>query len=74
MQHSALQILQTNTRAPQNLQTAADVHSLVAVETDEHEIARIKMQCAAIKQNRNEIFAPTSETCQAHGKGCGAGG
>ena len=28
---AALQILQTNTRAPQNVQTAAEVHSLVAV-------------------------------------------
>ena len=37
-------------RAPQNLQSAAEVHSLVAVETDEHKIARIKMQCSAITQ------------------------
>ena len=47
---AALQVLQTSTRAPQNLQTAAEVHSLVAVETDEHDIARIKTQCAAVKQ------------------------
>ena len=47
---AALQILQTSVRAPQNTQTAAEVHSLVAVETDEHEIARIKMQCAAVRQ------------------------
>ena len=43
--------------APQNTQTAAEVHSLVAVETDEHEIARIKMQCAAVKQGTAK-FAP----------------
>ena len=47
---AALQILQSNTRAPQNIQTAAEVHSLVAVETDAHEIVRIKTQFAAIKQ------------------------
>ena len=69
---AALQILQTNTRAPQNVQTAAEVHSLVAVETDEHEIARVKMQCAAVQQTatKREIFlsiwrlsvwTPTSE-------------
>ena len=34
---AALQILQTNTRAPPNIQTAAEVHSLVAVDTDEQE-------------------------------------
>ena len=56
---AALQILQTNTRAPQNLQTAAEVHSLVVVESDEHEIARIEMQCVVDKANRNDIFAPT---------------
>ena len=38
---AALQILQTSARAPQNTQTAAEVHSLVAIDTDEHEIARI---------------------------------
>ena len=42
---AALQILQTSVRAPQNMQTAAEVHSQVAVDTDENEIARIKMQC-----------------------------
>ena len=47
---AALQILQTNTRAPQNSQTAAEVNSLVAVEADAHETTRIKAQCAAIKQ------------------------
>ena len=45
---AALQILQTGTRAPQNLQTAAEIHSLVAVEIDELETARIKAQCAVI--------------------------
>ena len=32
---AALQILQTNKCAPQNSQTAAEIHSLVAVEADE---------------------------------------
>ena len=32
---AGLQILQTNTCAPQNSQTAAEIHSLVAVEADE---------------------------------------
>ena len=45
---AAPQILQTSARGPQNMQTAAEVHSLVAVYTDEHEIARIKMQCSAV--------------------------
>ena len=54
---AALQILQTNTRAPPNIQTAGDVHSLVAVDTDEQEIARIKMRCAAITQAAVK-FAP----------------
>ena len=53
---AALQILQT--RAPQNLQTAAEVHSLVAVETDERDIVRIKTQCAAIKQAAAKISPP----------------
>ena len=54
---AALQILQTSVRAPQNTQTAAEVHSLVAVDTDEHEIARIKMPCAAVKQAASK-FTP----------------
>ena len=66
---AASQILQTNTRAPQNLQTAAEVHSLVAVETDEREIAQIKMQCAAIKQAAAIFKPPTSEIGQARGQG-----
>ena len=41
-------------RAPQNTQTASEVHSLVAVDTDEHEITRIKMQCAAVKREVGE--------------------
>ena len=49
---AASHILQTNTRAPPNIQTAAEVHSLVAVETDEQQIVRIKIQCAAIKKAR----------------------
>ena len=47
---AALQMLQNSARAPQNTQTAAEVHLLVALDTDEHEIARINMQCAAVKQ------------------------
>ena len=55
---ASLQILQTSVRAPQNLQTAAEVHSLVAVETDEHAIARIKVQRAAIKQAATKFSLP----------------
>ena len=47
---AASQILQANTRAPQNAQTAAEIHSLGVVEADGHGTARIKMQCAAIKK------------------------
>ena len=71
---AALHMLQTSVRAPQNMQTAAEVHSLVAVDTDEREIARIKMQCAAIKQAAAKLTPPTSETGQARGQGCCAGG
>ena len=66
---AALQILQTSVRAPQNTQTAAEVHSLVAIDTDEHEIARINMQCAAIKQTAAKFTLPP-----ANGQGCFAGG
>ena len=58
---SALKILQTNTRAPPNIHTAAEVHSLVAVDTDEREIARIKMQCAAIKQAAVKFSPPPAK-------------
>ena len=58
---AALQILQTNTRAPPNIQTAAEVHSLVAVDTDEREIARIKMQPAAIKQTASKFSPPPAK-------------
>ena len=58
---AASQILQTSTRTPQNLQTAAEVHSLFAVETDEHEIARIKMQCAAIEQTAAKFSPPPAK-------------
>ena len=66
---AALQILQTSVRVPQNTQTAAEVHSLVAVETDEHEIARLKIQAGCW-----EIRAPTSEVGETNGQGCCAGG
>ena len=52
--------------------TAAEVHSLVAVDTDEHEIARIKIQCAAVKQ-ACEIHAPTSDVDETNGQSCAGG-
>ena len=66
---AASQILQTSTRTPQNLHTAAEVHSLFAVETDEHEIALIKMRCAVIEQT-----AAKFSLGEANGQGCRAGG
>ena len=48
-------------RAPQNLQAAAEVHSLAAVETDEHEIAPSKTQCAAIKQAAAKFSPPPAK-------------
>ena len=58
---AALQILQTNTRAPQNRQTAAEVHSLVAVDTDDHKRVKIKMQCAAVKQAAAKFALPPAK-------------
>ena len=58
---AALQIRQTSVRTAQNTQTAAEVHSLVAVDTDEHEIARIKMQCAAVKQAAAKFTRPPAK-------------
>ena len=58
---AAVQILQTSVRAPQNTQTAAEVHSLVAVDTDEHEIARINMQCAAVKLAAAKFSLPPAK-------------
>ena len=71
---AALQILQTSVRVPQNTQTAAEVHSLVAVETDEHEIARLKMQCASVKQAAAKFAPATSEVGERNDQGCCAGG
>ena len=71
---AALQILQTNTRAPPNIQTAAEVHSLFAVDTDEQQIVRIKMQCAAIKQAAANFSPPTSEAGEAYDQRCCASG
>ena len=71
---AAWRILQANTRAPQNSQTAADIHSLVAVEADELETARITVQCAAIKQGEVKHSPSTGKTGQAHGEGSRAGG
>ena len=66
---AALQILQTSARAPQNLQAAAEVHSLVAVETDEQEIARIKMQCAAITQAAAKFSPPQAKMVKRMARG-----
>ena len=66
---AALQILQTSTRAPQNLQTAAEIHSLVDVETDEHEIARYKTQCAAIKQAATKLSLPPAKLVKRMARG-----
>ena len=71
---AAVQILQTSTRAPQNLLTAADIHLLVAVETDEREIAPVQKQCVAIKQAATKLSPPTSKTGKAYGQGCCIGG
>ena len=72
---AALQILQTSVRAPQNTQTAAEVHSLVAVNTDEHEIARINMQCAAGQAGllRNSR-PPPAKVGETNGQESSAGG
>ena len=56
-------------RAPQNTQTAAEVHSLVAVATDEQEIARIKMQCAAIKQAAAKFSLPPAKMVKRMARG-----
>ena len=66
---AALQILQANTRAPPNIQTAAEVHSLVAVDTDEWETARIKMQCAAIKQAAVKFLPPPAKLVKRMARG-----
>ena len=55
---AALQILQTNARAPQIRQTA-EVHSLVAVDAGDQETLKVEMQCAAVKQAAAK-FAPPS--------------
>ena len=52
----ASQILQTSVRAPQNTQTAAEVHSLVEVDVDEHEIALIK----------NTVCSGQAGCCEIH--------
>ena len=54
---AALQILQTSTRAPQNIQTAAEVQSFA----DAHEIVLIKTQCAAIQQAAAKISPPPAK-------------
>ena len=66
---AAKQILQTNTRAPRNVQTAAEVHTLVAVDTDEREIARIKMQCAAIKHAAAKFSPPPAKLAKRTARG-----
>ena len=66
---AALQILQTSMRTPQNIQTAAEVHSLVAVDTDEHDIVRMKMQCAAIKQAASKFSPPPAKLVKRMARG-----
>ena len=66
---ASIQILQTSVRAPQNTQTAAEVHSVVAVETDEHGIARIKMQCAAPKQPATKFSLPPAKLVKRMARG-----
>ena len=63
---------QTHAHRP-NIRTAAEVHSLVAVETDEREIVRINMQCAAIKQAAVKFSLITSEAGETRGQGSCAG-
>ena len=66
---AALQILQTSTRAPPNIQTAAELHSLVAVDTDERMIARVKVQCAAVKQAAAKISPPPAKLVKCVARG-----
>ena len=47
---------------------------MVAVDTDEHEIARINMPCAAVKQAAAKFTPPTSEVGETNGQGSCAGG
>ena len=66
---AAQQILQTSARAPQNSQTAAEVHALVAVDSDEHEILRIRMQCAAVKQAAAKFTPPPAKLVKRMARG-----
>ena len=66
---AALQILQMSVRALQIMQTAAEVHSLVAVEKDENEIARITMQCAANKQAAVKFSLPPAKLVNRMARG-----
>ena len=67
-------ILQTGVRAPQNTQTAVEVQWLVAVDTDEHEIARIKMHCAAVKQAAAKFTLPPAKLVKRMARrGCAGG-
>ena len=56
-------------RAPQNMQTAAKVHSLVVVETDAHEIVRIKTQCVAIKLAAAKVSSPPAKLVNRMARG-----
>ena len=58
---AALQILHSNTRAPQNVQAAAEVNSKVAVDADDDEPKLIKAQCAAIKQAAQKFTSPPAK-------------
>ena len=51
------------------MQTAAEVHSLVAVDTNEHKIARIAMQCAAIKQVATKFSPPPAKLVKRMARG-----
>ena len=55
-------------RAPQNTQTAAEVHSLV-VDADEHKIARFNMQCAAVKQAASKFTPPPAKLVKRVARG-----
>ena len=70
---AALQIQQTDARAPQNRQTAAEVHSLVAVDADDQDIEDQKAVCSC-QAGCCEICAPTGEAGEKNGQGCCTGG
>ena len=66
---AALQILQTNARAPQNRQTAAEIHSLVAVDAGDQETLKVKMQCAAVKRAAAKFAPPPARLVKRMARG-----